>query len=733
MEKKIIFTMVLAWSCQLPIAPLAWAQDQPSATLEEIIVTARKREEPLQDTPVAVTALSGESLDRIFATDTMDLNLRAPNVQVHSSFGANNTMAVFIRGVGNSDVDSTIDPPIALFLDGVYIPRGQNSALDLFDVEQVELLRGPQGTLFGRNTTGGAIHYRSRRPTGDRAARGSITVGKYGQRDVRLAVETPLVEDRVAAKVAVFSQQMDGFFTNTYSASPGQRAASDAGGTNALSIRPTLRFTPSEGFELTLIGEYLRERSEVPPTINASRPTQALQFFHGNPPSYPAGKDIREVSFNSDRFTDVDIWGLTVEAVWDVGPGQLTSISNYRETEELTGVDIDVTPARFFETLRDQPHDQWSSELRYNTVFGERAELVAGLYYMEQDYDIQRESWIDATNTGNFGHIWALATQQHSNAAVFAQLDYNLTERTRVSFGGRYTEEDKDFSATLYYPYPLLSPRYDLSDSWSNFGPKVGIDHRFSDNAMAYASYSVGFKSGGMNGRGGSPTALGPFDEETVDALEAGFKTDWLDGRLRANVALFWNEYDDLQRTIIRFLPGEANPQETVTANAASTTIRGVEIELSMLPTPELQLDFSLGYNDASYDMFFGDLNGDRIETDNSGIDLQYAPKLTAYGGVSYTLSVGNAGNLVLRGDVIHAGKQNTLATGDPRGVIGAYQIADASLTWQPAGGAYSVSFFVKNLFDEIYASSFLQGAQLFDAYALSPPRRWGLTLGFDF
>ena len=439
------------------------------------------------------------------------------------------------------------------------------------------------------------------------------------------------------------------------------------------------------------------------------------------------------MSFNSDRFIHVDAWGLTAEAIWDVGPGTLTSISNYRETKDLTGVDIDVTEAVFFETLRDQPHEQWSSELRYNTDFGDRAEVVAGLYFMEQKYNIRRDSWIDATNTGNFGHIWALADQEHSNAAIFAQLDYNLTERTRLTFGGRYTDEKKDFSATLYYPYPLLSPRYYLSDSWSNFGPKLGIDHRFSDNVMAYAGFSVGFKSGGMNGRGGSPTALGPFDEETVDAFEAGFKTDWLDDRLRANIALFWNEYDDLQRTIGRFLPGEDNAQETVTDNAASATIRGVEIEISALPMPDLQIDLSLGYNDATYDRFFADLNGDGIETDNSGIDLQYAPELTGYVGVSYNLATGNTGTLVLRGDLIYASEQNTLATGLAVGEIDAYKTADVSLTWRPADGAYSASLFVKNLTDEVYVSSYLQAAQLFDSYALSPPRRWGLTLGFDF
>ena len=398
--------------------PAAAASDE--AVLEEIVVTARKKEEPLQETPVAVTALTSETIERINATDLTDLHLRAPNVLISTTGSFNSSASVFIRGIGNADIDSTIDPPVAILMDGVYIPRPANNSLDLFDIEQIEVLRGPQGTLFGRNTTAGAINYRTRRPSGELGMRANITVGEYGRRDVRVAAEAPIVEDKFNAKVAVFSQEYDGYFRNTFTDAAGNRSSRDAGGTDSLAIRPILHFTPSDTFELTIIGEYLRERSEPNVGVNVSRPTQLLQVLHGNPPAFGYGADERRFAFNVPGYIDTDIKGATVEAIWDVGPGTLTAVANWRDTESLISSDIDMTSAAMFEILRDEPHEQKSAEVRYNFDINENINFTGGLYYFEQDYFLRRDTFLDVANTGNTTHLNAITGQEHENMAIFA-------------------------------------------------------------------------------------------------------------------------------------------------------------------------------------------------------------------------------------------------------------------------------------------------------------------------
>lgn len=719
-------------------APAMAQSDEPDSRIStgntEIVVTARKKTERLQEAPVAVTALGGESLERINATDLSDLSGRAPNVTINTIGNFGSSVAVFIRGIGNGDPDSTVDPSVGIYVDGVYIPRTANSSLDLFDVEQVEILRGPQGTLFGRNTTGGAVNYRTKRPTGNFDIRGAVTLGDYGQRDIRFAAETPLIEDVLAFKVAAFSQHLDGFYTNTFTGIPGRRGPTSAGESNTFTFRPSLLFTPTDNFELTIIGEYSRERSENLPSINVSPPNQLLQIFY-NVPSFGRDENVRAFAFNVPGRSDIDVWGVTAEANWQIGPGTLTSVSNYRETtKDINNNDTDGTTAPFFETLRDQPHEQYSSELRYNADVTDDLNIIAGLYYFRQKYFLRRDTFLNVTNGPVTARNNAITGQTHKNFAIFGQAEYNITPELRVSLGGRFTTEKKDFFATLFTPFPTLGPVFELDESWSNFGPSVGVDYQASDDILIYAKYSRGFKSGGFNGRGGTPGALGPFDEESVDAFEGGIKADWLDNRLRTNLSVYYNKYDDLQRTVIRSLQNQTggNNQETVTDNAASATVKGFELEVSAVPVDGLNLDFAVGYNNASYDEYLADLNGDGIITDNSDRDISRAPKWTLGGGISYAADLGDAGLLTFRGDWTHVGSQNLLTAGTPNGRISSYDVVDASVKWDVPGDQFYVSIFVKNLTDELYEVSFTPVGSLFSFHNISPPRRWGVTLGFD-
>ncbi|MEP5937249.1 MAG: TonB-dependent receptor [Erythrobacter sp.] len=724
----------------MTVTSQAQAQDAQGPEIEqgssdgipEILVTARKRVEPLQSTPVAVTALGGEALERIQATDLSDLSGRAPNVTINTIGNFGSSVSVFIRGIGNGDPGSTVDPAVGIYVDGVYLPRTVNSSLDLFDVEQVEVLRGPQGTLFGRNTTAGAINYRTKRPTGESAARGTITLGSFGQRDLRISAETPLIEDVLAVKVSAFSQEHDGFFTNTFVGGPGARAPRDAGRTSTFSLRPTVLFTPTDNFELTLIGEYYNENSDNLPTINISQPGQLLQVFH-SPPVFEAGAEVRAFPFNVEGFSDIEVFGLTAEANWEIGPGTATLVSNYRDTTDFNNNDTDGTPASFFETLRETPHEQFSSELRYDWELNDNINVIAGVFYFRQKFFLQRDTFLDITNTGTATELRSQGGQTHRNYAAFAQIDYDVTDRLSISLGGRYTYEEKDFFSSLFRPVALgLSPRINLSDTWSNFGPKVGFDYRLTDDALVYGSYSKGFKSGGFSVRGSTATALGPFDEESVDAFEIGLKADWFDNRLRTNIAIFQSNYSDLQRTVIRSSTDPNNPQETITDNAANATVKGIEMEVTAVPVDGLQLDFSMGYIDAKYDEFLADLNNDGIVTDNSDLPLSRAPKWTLGAGASYRADLGSAGELTLRGDWIYVDNQNVLANGAAIGEIPSYNVLDASIRWDLPDDRFHVTVFAKNVNDEIFVSSLTNVAALFNFNQISPPRRYGVTFGFD-
>ena len=414
---------------------LAQSESSESFTgIEEIIVTARKKEEPLQETPVTITALTDTKIQKLYATDLKDLGMSVPNLIINqaASGSFSNSAAVFMRGIGNSDIDSTIDPPIGIFIDGVYVPRSSNSNLDLFDVEQVEVLRGPQGTLFGRNTTAGAIVVRSKRPTGEFGAKARLTMGEYGRRDLRVAVEAPL-SDTVNAKISVLQQKSDGFYKARYLTHPDYSVPAqmsyeydgdyqDTGGDDLFSVRPMLEFNPNENFTLTLIGEYSKDRSEPTPAINAAKPTMVLSRVYGRPGT--GYSNIGTYNFGPG-YIHADIKGLTAEAVWELEGGTLTSITNYRETEYQYKGEIDWTDAPMFGIVRTEPHEQKSTELRYNTDLNDRLSLTAGIYYFEQEYELRRDTFIN-TSGAFLAHIIGVTTQTHEQQSVFADLTLSL-------------------------------------------------------------------------------------------------------------------------------------------------------------------------------------------------------------------------------------------------------------------------------------------------------------------
>jgi iron complex outermembrane receptor protein len=742
------------------------ARAMPLSQVESVITTARKRAEPLQEAPVAVTAISGQDLALQYTTQLNAMDFPAPSVNLARLGSFSNAVTVFIRGIGNSDNDSTVDPPVAIFVDGVYIPRPENSSVDLFDVESIEILRGPQGTLFGRNTTAGAIQVRTRRPSGEFATRGRLTVGQYGRLDIRAAVDLPIVEDKVDAKVAVMSTNFDGYYTNL---STDETSRDDLGRESNFAVRPILRFTPNDDLTLTFIGEYVRTKADPTPGVSAAQPSQILcaawgQCGEPRPRNGKFDKDAFEGTTSLPHNGEIDntVWGITGELVWNVGLGDITWVSNYRKTESFIWLDIDNTDVPMFSTSRDSPHKQYSTELRFASSAWDDFDFVAGVFYFHQKFFLHRRTWQQITPASPRNDIVSDTGQGHDSFSVFAEGNYHITDRLSLTLGGRWSWEKKSFFQEPFAPFPNTGPRIEPEpESWSNFGPKAGISYQITDDALAYFTYSRGFKSGGWNGRGGTPTTIGPYDPEIVDGFELGLKSDWFDNRLRANFALFLNEYKDLQRTVIRYLPGAANPQETVTSNAASATIKGIELELTAVPTPGLQFKVGASYLDAQYGQFCADLNGPEfynslpssdcggtvnnitnpggtgpgnylVDMDLSNTPFQRAPKFQINVGATYEFDVGNAGSVVLNANYTHASNMNVSTSGSERGWRGKINLVDASITFKEYEGRYSVSLFGKNLTNDIYLIGITEVAALFDTFNISQPRHWGIELSWD-
>lgn len=718
--------------------------------LEEVTVTARKRVESLQSTPVAATVLGGDKLELGFVNDLKALSAPAPNVTITQMDFWSNAASVAIRGITNTDVESTLDPPIAIFVDGVYIPRAAGSNMDLFDVEQIEILRGPQGTLFGRNTTGGAVQVRTRRPTGEFGARGLIKVGDYGRTDIKAALDVPIIDGKVAGKIAVLSQNSDGYFRSTIT-------GRNLGGENILALRPMVQFTPNDDFDITFIGEYNRNKSDMWPGQNESDSTKLLCQLHGYCGFPLGGGSEYDVPLSDAGQFDAKIWGLTVEANWDVGPGTITSVSNYRDTDEFVTLNGDMTEATMFELIRDQPHSQYSTELRFASDTDGTFDYIVGAYYFHQKYEMIQENFLTIVPNTPTLDLIRRAAQEHESYSLFGEMNWRFADRWTATLGGRYSNDKKDFDPELF-GVGAIGPAVDVpAKSWSDFGPKAGLQFQVTPEIMTYATYSRGFKSGGFNGRCGQPaTCQLSFDPEEVDGYEVGTKSQFFDNRLRMNLAFFWSEYKNLQTTLIVPLPGAADPSETVTDNAASARIRGVELETSAMITSNLRFDFNVGYLDSSYSKFCADLNGPEgslvtptspcgdvvpvgdfsgdgvpdflVDEDFSQLALAQSPKWNYSANLNYEIPV-SAGSIILDGRYSYTGKLFTdyreLSQRD------SVSLVDASVSFRDADDRYRVSLYGQNLTDETYTTTRNLAAQLWTSRFVNPPRTWGLEISF--
>jgi iron complex outermembrane receptor protein len=714
------------------------ADDREATTLDAVTVTARKREETIQDVPVAVTAFTPELLDKLNVEDLGDLDAQVPNLTIYAARGSSSTVTAYIRGIGQSDPLWGVDPGVGIYLDDVYIARPQGALLDVFDVGRVEVLRGPQGTLYGKNTIGGAIKYISRGLPTEPEGFAAITVGSYSQLDVKAAYGGPIggEDSGLRGRVAVASLNRDGFGENLVT----DQEVSDK---EINAVRFNLGAYAGDDFDVQFALDWMDDQSGVRGAKMLAANTNPLI-----PVSDIAPLDDRyDIRAGMPNINDTEMKGASATANWRASEDwTLKYVIAKRESDTETNIDFDTLPQKIADVKAFYNDQQVSNELQANYDGGGRARGVMGFYAFDGDAGGQV--------LNNFFNLSFGDTQgvvRTESIAVYADWTFDLTSRLKLDTGLRYTDEDKratvlnrcytdaTFSTlaaacTASNPTPIAAD-FDKSTSFKNLSPKVSLDFQITPDIMAYALASRGFKSGGYNIRAQQvqfPQSAEPFDDEQVDSFEIGAKMGLLDQRLFLNLAAFHNKYEDIQLSV--FTSYDSNGDGVDDAffgdftNAGKGTVNGVEVEYQFLPTEHWLISGNLAWLDAKYDEFI--TNGINVADQQK---FTNAPEFSGALNVEYRTDLANGGNISAR--VGYAYQSEVYPTTDLSEAIkqDGYGLLNAGVIWR-LDDAWSFSLQGSNLTDKEYRTTGYNIAALGVLTGFyGPPRQFSLTARYDF
>ena len=736
---------------------------ETSALLEEVVVTARKKagSESLQDTPISATIYSAEKIELINAVDIRDLGASIPNVRLVEQGNSLGYGSFYIRGAGVSPSVPSFDPAVGVVIDGVPMAQAGTGVLDVFDLETVEILRGPQGTLFGKNVSGGVVNTRTVRPNGEFGFKVQGTFGSHDRADLSASIQGSLGEG-LAGKLTVLRRDRDGFVKDYVS-------GNDFGKIDSMIVRPTLVWNVSDELQLTFLYEYYENTGHPPPVIptgaaNADGSEGGLipggvrsnyhSTWYDNPQPSPAWAD-----FERNRFT--------LEAVWDLGHGTVTSITGYADMDQAAGQDFDgTTPAFIFSTVLHTDQDQFSQELRYASNFSEKFDYTVGLFYFEQDvrYGEQRYQGSRVAccvNPGDpIGAGWpGQGLTDHEQWAIFFETHYNFTDKLSGTLGARYGEEDKatrvgmvnsgnctgagaweDNYDSITCP---LGHQIDDSESWNNFDPKLGLQYQINDDVMTYVSWSTAYRGGGWTYRSDVGELLrqrpGFYDEEQVESTEIGLKGTFFDGRLRANLTYWQNDFEDLQRSVFLtevLADGSVSLTQRFT-NVADAETDGFDIEIvaslmedGAIDGDNLVLEFNYGEIDTKYNSPV-DFNGDNV--DDGSNPWNQTPDYSYFAALTYTHPAFDGGQMTYRTSYTYI--DSVIGGGTNLDPISFYQdqkLWDATIKYVSSDSKWSAALFGKNLGDEEYMAFRTRFATFFGIGVPALGRTWGLTLGYE-
>lgn len=692
-----------------------------NTVIEDIIVTAQRVEQNLQDVPVAVSAYSAETLWVNRMNSVADIAQRTPSFTATAVNPGEPNLA--IRGIGTEGINSNAggDASVVMFVDGVYIGRGGAAPLDLYDLERVEVLRGPQGTLFGKNVVGGALSLTSRRPSfDDDFVDVSATFGNYERVEVLGRFNYALNENWAMAG-AVTSMRHEGYTRN-------QTTGNKVDDGESVGGRLALRYAPNDALDVLLSLEHVDQDQRGQPRDNVCDAS-----LNGGVHCVGVNPDERVVNAFDDGYLQREVTSFTATVDYDTEIGTWTSVTAYRTTDYAHADPFfsnPINPPAQIESFNENIEDasQFSQELRLAfSAMDERLHGVAGVYYLHEN--IERDERLTqifpvpvVTGVGSFPQ-----DVDSTSYAVFGQVDYDFTEDLTLTLGARMTWEEKeaDLAAVLVegpgLPPPLAEEyAIEEEEDWSAFTPRIGLTYRINDDAMIYASAARGFKSGGFQGTAGTAASASvAYDPEYALSYEIGAKTNWLEDSLRINVAVFQIDYEDLQ--VSQLVPLCC----VVIGNAADAEINGAELEMLYRPMAGFDLNASFSYLDAEYESFAGGATAD-----HSGNTLQRAPKRKFNIGAQYEWSVGEVGTLLARVDWARQSRIYFEASNTPLEVQEEYDLLDARLALRDHEDRWEVAVWGKNLDDELVRNhivAFAPFGQQLNTYL--PPRTYGLTV----
>ena len=787
------------------------AQDR-SSVLEEVVVTAQRRETMLQETPIAVTAFTSEKIQDMGIFDITDIGSMAPNTNIRKQPSSNSNMSISVRGVSSGETALTADPKVSFYIDGVYMSKTVGAVFDIVDMESIEVLRGPQGTLFGRNSTGGAVNVTTVKPTGELGGRVEASAGNDGYLRYLASVDLPQMFDMLSIKLSGMHMEYDGWADNDF---PGQE--DDLASEDNDSYRIALRLEPTENltldyayddtdnegvpvpFQITEVKDSIYNgitTTPFPYTFLGGQLYQEMAALVGDP-------DDRREDYNLDFVSKetLEVKGHTFTAALELEPFTLKYIFGDRETDSgYARTDLDggalntsdlfygggavIPTPGFHASIPDGSIDMTTHELQmFGSLFEERFQYTLGAYYYDEEVqqdnpqtfglpiqflvsdptllgiytgagycnDVPGQGPVcigsqrlplpfpvpGADPNGN-GFVDLIYGQETESWAVYGQGTYDITDEVSITAGLRYTEDERDaflFSENL--GQSTFDERLRNDDDWDNVSYLINVNWAVTEDMNAYATFSTGYNAGGFNARASTESAWDDtVDEEKIDSYEIGLKADWMAKRLRTNVAVFYNEFDDIQ--ITQFEAGSGGASSRL-VNAGKATYWGIELDAVAILAEGLTLDVTYGYLDAEFDEYLARDPATDLEVDISNVTTPArAPENSASIGLQYDFVPFSFGSLSARFDANYSDEftfhpfQNQFDSADDRWLLN----ARVSLDQVELGdmGTLRISAWGKNLADEEYEEWGIDFASLgYAGNTFGRARTYGLDLVFNF
>ncbi|MCC6826720.1 MAG: TonB-dependent receptor [Novosphingobium sp.] len=760
---------LMATASLLAIAAPAHAQTSDAAPSEgqnqEIIVTAQFRSQNLQDTPIAITAMNAEMLEARSQTNITQIAAQAPNVVIQPAPGGYGSAAqVAIRGVGQGDSNLAFEPGVGVYIDDVYYSTLFGNVFDLLDLDRIEVLRGPQGTLAGKNSVGGAIKLFSKKPDGDTDGFIEGTYGSYNLLNIRAGANITLVKDKLFMRVSGTAKRTDGYLkrldykcVNPASTLPQQAPTSasckigEEGGVRQLGGRVALRFVPDDRLEFNLVGDVFLNDDQ--PQANKLSYASAVPGYAG--PAYLTGAgNYTSYSTYSDPVTGLVLpakntlhpWGVSGTIDYTLSDTiSLKSITAYRRQSGEFTSDADTSPQAPSSTYYTIRQSQFTQELRLNAEIGSIADFTVGGYYYKGSgvsggriaffplFDFYSDDRIKSENKSGFAHV------------VLHPFD-----GLNVTGGLRYTDESKRYDFNRHMVdgsfSPFVNPINGLSGKFSGqrWDYRVGVDYRWTPEVMTYAQFSTGFKGGGVNARPFYPNQVAAFGPEKVTAYEIGLKSDLLDRRVRINLSAFYNNFDNIQIqtatpyfnvnlpvqpdiTLPNYNPAGGTFPSAVYQNVGNARMKGIELETTLKPVEGLLIDGSLSYLDFKYKRLLPQALSSGIAY---GMVAPFTPKWKASIGAQYEASLGDAGSLTPRIDWAYQSSSFSDASNSVRNTLGSRSVFNARLTYRAPEKDWEASLAVTNLTKEFYYYSlFDRTTSGYVSGVPARPREWQVSI----